>query len=110
MRIIKHFDNDSVTDGGTFSGEWTADKDYIIKYILVKRKDGAAFTKSTITIRIDGKPVTRDLALCNTFGTDILNALPMDIDFPKDHKFEYSGTNNEGSTIDIAVELVLDEK
>ena len=108
--IIKHFDNDSIADSGTFSGSWTADADYTIKYFFVKRKDGAAFTESTITVRIDNVPMTKDVALCSTFGTDILNGLPVNWDLPKDSKIEYSGTNSEGSTVSIAVELVLERK
>jgi len=107
---IRHFDHDGVADGGKFEKEWTADFDYTVKYILPKRKDGAAFTKSDITIRIAGDPITVDHALCNTFGTDKLNALPIDEDLLKDQVIEYEGYNREGVTLDIVVELVLVKK
>jgi len=107
---IKHFDHDGVADGGKFEDEWTDDFDYIVKHILVKRKDGAGFTKSDITVRIAGDPITVDHVLCNTLGTDVLNAMPIDEELPKDQVIEYEGYNREGVTLDIVVELWLIKK
>jgi len=105
--VIKHFEHDGVADGGTFSKTWTADKDYTIKYIFVKRKDGAAFTASDMTIRIAGVPITYDKVLCSSLGSDKLNALEIDQDLLKDQTLEYSGVNREGTAVDIVVELIL---
>jgi len=104
---IKHFDHDGVADGGKFEKDWTADYDYTVEYVLVKRKDGAGFTKSDITVRIAADPFTVDHVLCNTLGTDVMNALPIKEDLNKDQVIEYEGYNREGVTLDIAVELVL---
>ncbi len=106
--IIKYFENAGIADGGKFSGEWDSDDDYVIRHILIKA-DGAAPTKSTITIRIDGDPITRDKALCNTFGTNAENALLLNIPLGKGRKFEYEGTNSEGATKTFTVELVLEK-
>jgi len=75
---IRHFEHKGVADGKKFEKEWTADKDFIIRGILIKRTDGAAFTVSDITIRIAEQPLTRPKALCNTFGTDRLNYWPLE--------------------------------
>jgi len=107
--IIRHFDHDTIADGGPFEGDWTAEYNYVIKYILIKRKDGASFTASDITIRIQGDPLTRDHALCNTFGTDVMNAMPVDEELKKDWVIEWSGTNREGVTISLVIELVLEK-
>jgi len=107
---IKHFDHDSVADGGKFEDKWTADRDYIIRAILIKRKDGVALTKSDITIRIARYPLTVDHALCNTFGTDRLNYWPLEEDLGDKQDFEYEGYNREGATIDLVVELILEVK
>jgi len=106
--IIKYFENSGVANGGNFSGEWTADEDYVIRHILIKA-DGSAPTKSTITVRIDGEPITRDKALCNTFGSNANNALLLNIPLGKNRKFEYEGTNSEGATKTFTVELVLEK-
>ena len=106
--IIKYFENTSVADGGTFSDSWDSDDDYIIRHIFIKA-DGAATTKSTITIRIDNVPITRDKALCNTFGTNAENGLLLNIPLKKGSKFEYEGTNNEGAAKDFTVELVMEK-
>lgn len=105
---IKHFDDDAVVDAAKFSDEWTADADYKIKAILVKRKDGVGWTDSDITIRIDADPLTRDHALCSTFGSDHLDHWPLDEDLKKNVKFEYEGYNREGATLSIVVELILE--
>jgi len=107
---IRHFDHDSIADGGKFEQKWTADFNYTIKNILIKRKDGASLTATDITIRIAGVPLTREHALANTFGTDALNMLPIDEDLLKDQVIEYEGYNREGVTISLVVELILKKK
>jgi len=106
--VVKRFSHTGIADGSTFEEEWTADLDYTLRHILVKRTDGKGFTKTDITIRINEVPLTRPSCLVNTLGTDKLNALDWAEDLPKTAKIDYSGTNREGVTIDISVELVLD--
>jgi len=107
---IKHFDHDGIADGGKFEKTWTADKDYIIKYIFFKRKDGASFTASDVTIWINMDPITLDHALCDTFDGDVLTGLPINEPLERDWEFKYEGYNREGTTISLVVELVLEEK
>jgi len=107
---IKHFDHDGIADTGTFEKAWKSDKNYHLKYIFIKRKDGAQWTDSDITIYINNDPITLDHALCATFGVDQWNALPIDEPLPEGAELKYSGTNREGVTIDIAVELILELK
>jgi len=107
--IIKFFQNTGVADGSSFDGEWDSDDEYVIRHILIKA-DGAAPTKSTITIRIDEEPITKDKALCNTFGTNAENALLLNIPLGKGRKFSYEGVNNEGAAKDFTVELVMEKR
>jgi len=107
---IRHFEHKGVEDGKKFEETWEADKNFIIRGILIKRKDGAGFTASDITIRIAEQPLTRPVTLCNTFGTDRLNYWPLEEEFLKAQKIEYAGYNREGKTLDIVVELILERK
>jgi len=107
---IQHFAHDNIADGGSFSEDWVADKDFIIEYIFIKRKDGASFTASDITIHINRDPITRDKALISTFGSDPQYALPINEPLDKDWKIEWSGYNREGTTISIVVELIMRER
>jgi len=106
--IIKHFENSSIAAGDSFDGEWDSDDNYIIRHILITA-DGAAPTQSTITIRVDGKPITKDKALCKSFGVNAENALLFNIPLGKDRKFEYEGTNNEGATKTFVIDLVMEK-
>jgi hypothetical protein len=105
---IKYFEHPSVANGATVSNEWTADRDYILRGILICRKDGAAFTASDVTIRINKDPLTLDKALCSTFGSDHLNYWPLEEDLKKDWPIDYSIVNREGATVDITVQLILE--
>ena len=105
---IKHFSHDAVGDAEPFEGSWTADRDYKIKAILVKRKDGIGWTDSDVTIRISADPLTLDKALCSTFGSDYLNAWPLDEDLKAKTPFEYEGYNREGAAVSLAIELILE--
>jgi len=107
---IWHFEHKGIADGKKFEKDFTADVAYIVRGILIKRTDGAGFTASDVTIRIAGDPLTRDKALCNTFGTDRLNYWPLEEDLPAKEKVEWAGYNREGKTLDIVVELMLEKK
>jgi len=107
--VIKFFIHEDVAVGETFKGSWDSDGDYIIKYIFIKA-DGGSTTKSTITIRINNVPITKDKALCNAFGTNPENAIPLSIPFSKGMKFDYEGVNNEAAAADFTVELVMERK
>ena len=106
--IIKLIDLGSVADGETKAESWTADDDYVIRHILIKA-DGEATTKSTITMRVDTYVITKDTALCNSFGTNAENALLLNIPFKKSATFHYSLVNQEGATKNFTIELVLEK-
>lgn len=106
--IIKILELGSVADGATKEGSWTADDDYVIRHIIIKA-DGQATTKSTITFRIDDYVITKDRALCNTFGTSARDALLLNIPFKKSATFHYSLLNQEGAAKNFTVELVLEK-
>lgn len=107
--VIKHFEQDSISDGGTWESEWVADENYTIKYILVNRKDGQPFTASTITMHIEDQPLTKDKAPVKIFGNDMLNAMPINESLDKDKKFSFSLKNEEGTTISVMLDLVLEK-
>lgn len=104
---IKIFEHSGVADGASFSSEWDADESYTLKYIFVKA-DGARTTKSTITLWIANTPITKDRALCNTFGSNPEDALPLNVPLAKGTRVKYEGVNREGATKDFTVELVLE--
>jgi|GEM_PF-5120557 len=107
--VIKTFEQSSLGVGSSWSEEWDSDDNYIIRHILIKA-DGAATTKSTITVRVNNVAITKDKALCNTFGSSAENALLLNIDLDKDVKFDFELINNEGATKDFTLELVLEKK
>jgi len=108
-RIIKHWDHDNIAAGAKFEQKWDSDADYKIKCIFFKRKDGADFTATDVTIRIAGVPLTIDHALVVTFGKSWHDRLPIEEDLLRGQKFEYEGYNRETATVSIVVELILDK-
>jgi hypothetical protein len=106
--ITKRLENLNVVAGAAFENKWVSDANYRIKKILITRHDGARFTASTITIRINEKPITKDSILCLQVGSDVLTAIEWNQDLPKDSVFDYAGTNNEGVAISLSVTLLLE--
>jgi len=109
MIIIKQFNTGSIASGNTFSKDWYSDDDYKIKYIFIKDSSNNALTGTTVTIYVGGVPITKDQALAASFGKDSQNALELNIDLPKDTKFEIQGTNGEGAATTFIIELVLEK-
>jgi len=109
-REIRHFESIGLAAGAKWEDSWKAEKDYLIRYIFIRRGDGAAYTKSTVTIKIADEPYTRPKALCAIFGTTVEVALPIDEDLPTQTEFAWALVNNEGAAIDAHIELVLEIK
>jgi hypothetical protein len=106
--IVKIIEFGTITAGGTVEKSWTADDDYVIRHILIYA-DGQAPTKSTVTMRIDNYVITKDKALCRTFGTNAEDALLLNIPFGRSSTFYASIKNNEGADKEFIVELVLEK-
>jgi len=106
--ITKRLENTGIADAGTFEGKWTADADYVLKQVYITRHAGAGFTKSTVTLKIDERPITKDSILCSQLGPDKPTAVEWNQDLREHAIFEYAGTNREGTTIDLSVLLVLE--
>jgi len=108
--ITKRLVQEDIADGAPFEDKWTADADYLIKQILLSRHDGASFTASTVTFKINETPFTKDSILCSQVGSDMLTAIGWNQDLRKDWVFEFAGTNREGVTISLSITLVLEKR
>ena len=86
-----------------------AEETYHIKHILFRRKDGKPLTGSTVTIEIDAVAKVKEVATAAIFGSDKLNALELDWDWPKAKELKIGFRNLEGETIDLYVDIVCVE-
>jgi len=104
---IKIIGPKTLADGSMDDFTWEFDNDYVLRHIFIKA-DGEAPVKSTVTISIDENTITKDKALCNTFGTNANNALLLNIPVRRSQHFKASIKNLEGAQKDFTVELVLE--
>jgi len=97
---LKQIEVSSIAAGSTASGEWSADKDYILHRIYVREytdtEVGTRFLNCTF--RIDEYTFTLDEVRGENFDVNRNQAIPLEIDFPKGATFYYSITNEHGSS------------
>ena len=105
--IFKQFSTTSLGDSSSWSDSYTPTENYTIKYIIIRRGDGNDWTDSTITMTLEHRAITRDSTLVAIFGTDIRNAMPLDIKINANETLEWTLTNREGTAIDVYMILVL---
>jgi len=103
FKYFKTFEHNSIGDGETASGSWTADEDLILKRVHVIRKDGASFTDSEVYFNIGDRVFARDKIPAVVLGPDKEVSPVLNIPFRKGEKLEYKFKNNEGSTISIYI-------
>jgi len=108
--ILWHFEKLSLSSGSSWAGSWTPTDDYIIRYILIRRGDGSAWTKSKVTFLLENKAITRDSAPVAIFGVDMYNALPINVEINANEKLEWTLTNFEGAGVDVYMTFVLEPK
>ena len=107
---FRYFEKDNLGAGAIWEDEWKVDDNYICKYILIRRKDGKPWTASTITLGVEQDYWTKDKAPVAIFGTDILNAMPINRNLDKERVFKWSLRNEEGETISVQLVLVLEKR
>ena len=105
---IKQFTHDNVADSAPFSDKWDADRDYTIRWVWFKRKDGKGWTSSDCTVHVAKDPITLDKALLSTFGSDPEFGLSINEPLRAKETFEYTGTNREGAPVSLTVEVILE--
>jgi len=103
FKFHKTFEHDAVADGATVSGTWTADANYIIKRIHIRRKDGYALHKSTFYFKIADRVYTREVVPAGILAEDALITPVLDIPFKEAEKLDYTFVNKEGASIDIFI-------
>jgi len=96
-----------LADGSTWEAEYTADEDYIIKRIYIKRMTGEDLTKSKVTFLLAGVPITKPEALAYNFGPDILVNPELDLRISKGGKLSWTFKNLEGVAIDVGLTLEI---
>jgi len=103
FKFFKTFKHDKVDDTTTVSDSWTADEDYIIKRVFIRRKDGYALHKSTFYFKIGDRVFTHELVPAGILAEDALITPVLDIPFTKGEKLDYTFKNLEGVSIDVYI-------
>jgi len=109
FKEIRNLQTGDIAAGATFSLEYTAIEDFIIRKILAVEKSGATIGKVATTIKIDEVPLTKPEIPAVGLGTNAENAIVLNYPFNKDRKILISGTNGEAATRNIAFLLILDK-
>ena len=112
-KYLKQIEVGSIAAGNTSSGEYTADRDYIIHRIYVKEytdtEVGTRFLNCTF--RIDDYTFTLDKVRAEIFDGYVNQVPLLEFDFSKGKTFYYSITNEHGSSaISPYIVLELEEK
>jgi len=112
-KYFRQIEVGSIAAGSTAEGEYTADKDYIIRKIYVKEytatEVGTRFLNCTF--RIDNYTFTLPEVRGELFDTLPNQAEKLDLDFDKGLTFYYSITNEHSSSaIEPYIVLYLEEK
>jgi len=101
--FYKYFEKDAIADGATYSDEWTAEEEYIIKRVHVANKDGSSFTDSTLYLKISELVYTRPVVPAVNLGPDVLTSPELNIKFTKGAKLEFTFKNLEGKTVSVMI-------
>ena len=98
----------SASAGETGQKTWEADDNYTIKYILMIDQDGYSLEKFRVTVSIDNDYITEDEVSASVFGSERLTAWPIDKPIKQAQKFIVSYENNDSTTHNVDVVLVLE--
>lgn len=100
---LKKIFEGTVTAGKVDAWTWKPDEDVIIHRLFIINKAGSPLFKFHVTITVDNVAYTKDEVPAALLGSDIMNAIVLDIPVPKYRELKISYKNNEGSDVDLWV-------
>jgi len=106
---VRHFEY-TISAGATKDGEWKLDRNITIKHIFFRKDDGSIPYKTTVTFKLERVDITEDKAPVSIFGSDKLNALPLDWDVDENQTLKWSIYNGEGADITLYMDIVFEER
>jgi len=109
---LKHFKTlgtGSVADGDTFEKTYTSKQAEVIEKIYIQDKNDNALFDLDLTIRIAGKPITREKVSGDVFQQDWPDLPEIMKDLPESEDFYISGDNGVGAAIDLYITLRIGE-
>jgi len=101
LKYFKTIEKDSLSDGNTWSDDWTPDEDLVIKRIYLINKAGSAFTDSTFYLKIAEDVYTRSIVPAVVLGPDKSVSPEVNIEVAAHQKISWTFKNNEGSTVSL---------
>jgi len=109
FQVFKTIDVGSIAAGGSKSGEWTADDEYILKriYAIEVTESAVGLQFLDATLRIDNDVLTKDSVRLSLFEGYTNQVPEIDRKFGKGKTFYYS-IENKHSSSSISVVLVLE--
>lgn len=101
LRVIVGRRIDSIGVGATGTDSYTFAEDGTLARVAIMRDTGAALTASTVTLLLNGEPLTKERVPANIFQPD--RPVPFRIDRPisAGDKIDIALVNGEGAAINI---------
>jgi len=103
---FKTLNSGSIPAGGTVTKDWTADKDYTIKKVLVVNKGTATIDKVDLTIQFADNFKTLDYVNAYPLAVDLEHAWEPNEPLPRGSRVVVSFKNNDGTNA-AQVDFVL---
>ncbi|MGC9203182.1 MAG: hypothetical protein ACP5HX_11005 [Thermoproteota archaeon] len=105
---ILHMDFDNVAADAPSTQALTATDHYVLKKLLIGRKDGSPLTGTTAEVSIAKEPLTIKAVMASTFGSSILNSLDLNEDWPSGQDLKVTLVNKEGATVSFYADAVVE--
>jgi len=100
----------SIPDNQTWEDKVEFDADYVVEKIFVMRKDGGSFTRSTITIWLENKPITKDVVPCALFPPSEFDSPTLNLEVKTNQVLKWDLKNEEGTALEFFLVLKLRPK
>ena len=108
--VYKTVESGDIADTKEWSDQFKADQNYTIEKVFIMRKDGQAFTKSTITFWLENQPLTKDVVPCALFPPSEFDSPALGYEIKANQVFKWTLKNLEGTTISVFLVLKLKPK
>jgi hypothetical protein len=106
FKAFKTLDLGSISSGAVAEKSWPSDDNYTIKRIYFVEKTDASLSNVLTTVRIGDVALCKEDVPCRMFGTNLQNAVELDVSLGKGQTIVVAVKNN--TTTSVALYAVLE--
>jgi len=106
---FKALNTGTISAGSSGEVEWTLDKDYTLKFVMLTERSDQSLTAVKVFIQLGEEVKTKDYVIAEAVGTDWRSAWRPEVRLTRGTRIYFKFTNDGSTSVNIDVNMLFEE-